>query len=62
MTELEKKLAKALARVMKWAGPIAGDNRNLFEAKEEEESASEAYSALAVFDHEQAQETNRQTY
>lgn len=41
-------LVAALERVMKWAGPIAGDNQDPAAAAEEEASKEQADAALAL--------------
>lgn len=41
-----KALRESLERLLDWAAPIAGDNRNAAEAKEEEESVEQARALL----------------
>lgn len=61
-TELEKQLYEALKRLLKWAGPISGDNHNHTEAREEDESATQAYSAITEYERQLEQEQNSVNY
>jgi hypothetical protein len=62
MTALEIKLEAALRRVMAWAGAVAGDNDTASEVDEENESATQAYEALAEYNRQKEQEQNRVPY